>query len=130
VGKSYIDPNNIKDTLSVSLGRDKRIVVKREKLKDFTSRKLIGTNRRDSYAYEISVRNTKNEVVKLTIEDQVPISQNNQIEVTVTDTGMAKYNKDTGKLTWPLTLQPNETKKVTYKFEVKYPKDQSIAGLD
>lgn len=130
VGKSYIDPNNIKDTLSVSLGRDKRIVVKREKLKDFTSRKLIGTNRRDSYAYEISVRNTKNEVVKLTIEDQLPVSQNSQIEVTVIDTGASKYNKDTGKLTWPLTLQPNETKKVSYKFEVKYPKDQTIAGLD
>src|SRR5204862_4822112 len=56
VGKSFIDPNNIKDTLSISLGRDKRIVVKREKLKDFSSRKLIGTNQKESYAYEISVR--------------------------------------------------------------------------
>jgi uncharacterized protein (TIGR02231 family) len=130
VGKSYIDPNNIKDTLSVSLGRDKRIVVKREKLKDFSSRKLIGTNQRDSYAYEISVRNTKSEIVKLTIEDQIPVSQNSQIEVTVIDPGNSKYNEDTGKLTWQLVLQPNETKKVTYKFEVKYPKDQTIAGLD
>src|SRR6185503_6479216 len=107
VGKSYIDPNSIKDTLNVSLGRDKRIVVKREKLKDFTSRKLIGGNQRDSYAWEISIRNTKNEAVKITVEDQVPVSQNSQIEVTVSDVGGAKYVKDTGKLNWSMTLQPN-----------------------
>jgi uncharacterized protein (TIGR02231 family) len=130
VARSYIDPNNIKDTLAVSMGRDKRIVVKREKLKDFTSRKLIGSNQRDSYAYEISVRNTKNEPVKITVEDQIPVSQNSQIEVTAVDMGGAKYNKDTGKLQWELTLQPNETKKVSYKFEVKYPKDRIIPALD
>jgi uncharacterized protein (TIGR02231 family) len=130
VAKSFIDPNSIKDTLAVSLGRDKRIVVKRQKLKDFSSRKLIGTNQRESYAYEISVRNTKTEAVKITVEDQVPVSQNSQIEVTVVDVGGARYNKDSGKITWEMNLQPNETKKVTYKFDLKYPKDRTISGLD
>lgn len=130
VGKSFIDPNTIKDTLAVSLGRDKRIVVKREKLKDFSSRKAIGANQRESLAFEISVRNTKNEPVKITVEDQVPVSQNNQIEVTVLDVGGAKYHKDTGKLLWEMSLQPNETRKVVYKFEVKYPKDRIVPGLE
>lgn len=129
VGKSFIDPNNIKDTLAVSLGRDKRIVVKREKVKDFTSRKAIGGNQRDSYAWEISIRNTKAESIKITAEDQVPVSQNSQIEVTVTDLGGARYNKDTGKLIWNMELQPNETKKVVFKYEVKYPKDKVVSGL-
>jgi len=129
VGKTFIDPNNIKDTLSISLGRDKRIVVKREKLKDLTSRKLIGTNQRELYAYEISVRNTKSEAVRIVVEDQVPVTQNTQIEVTVADMGGARYNKDSGKLIWELSLQPNETKKVTFKYEIKYPKDKQVNGL-
>ena len=129
VAKTYLDPNNIKDTLAVSLGRDKRIVVKREKLKDYNSRKTIGSNQRESFAYEISVRNTKNEAIKIVVEDQLPVSQNSQIEVTSTDAGGAVYNKDTGKLVWDLNVQPNETKKVTYKFEVKYPKGKVIPGL-
>lgn len=129
VANTFIDPNNIRDTLMVSLGRDKRVVVKREKLRDYTSRKTIGANQRDSYAYEISVRNTKNEPIRITVEDQIPVSQNSQIEVTVTDPGKAQYSSLTGKLTWELTLQPNETKKVQYKFEVKYPKDRQIQGL-
>ncbi|HEY9007319.1 MAG TPA: DUF4139 domain-containing protein [Ohtaekwangia sp.] len=129
VAKTFIDPSSIKDTLSVSLGRDKRIVVKREKLKDFSSRKAIGSNQRDSYAYEISVRNTKAEPVKIIVEDQIPVSQNSQIEVTTTDAGGANVNSTTGKLVWEMNLQPNQAKKVVYKFEVKYPKGRTIPML-
>lgn len=129
VGKTFIDPNSIKDTLAISLGRDKRIVVKREKLKDLTSRKLIGTNQRETTAWEISVRNTKNEPVRIVVEDQLPISRNSQIEVTTLDTGGAKVEAATGKLAWLLSLQPAETRKVSYKYEVKYPKDRQVSGL-
>jgi uncharacterized protein (TIGR02231 family) len=129
VGKSFIDPNNIKDTLSVSLGRDKRIVVKREKLKDLTSRSFMGSNKKESYAYEISIRNTKGESIKVIVEDQIPVSQNAQIEVSTQDLGGAKFDKNTGKLVWEIELKPSETRKVIYKFEVKYPKDRQINGL-
>ncbi len=129
VGNSYIDPNNIKDTLSLSLGRDKRIVVKREKLKDLTSRSVMGGSKKENYTWEISIRNTKTDAIRINIEDQVPVSQNTQIEVTVVDMGGASYNKQTGKLIWNLEIKPGETRKVQYKFEVKYPKDKQINGL-
>lgn len=130
VSTSFIDPNSIKDTLAISLGRDKRVVVKRDKLKDFSSRKTIGSNQRDTYAFEISVRNTKAESIQLVVEDQLPVSRNSQIEVTSLDNGGAKYAKETGKLVWDINLQPNETKKLQFKYEVKYPKDKQISGLE
>lgn len=129
VGKTFIDPNNIKDTLAVSLGRDKRIVVKREKVKDLTSRNFIGSTRKEISSFEISVRNTKAEAIKIVVEDQIPVTQNSQIEVAVLDTSKAKFNEYNGKLVWEFDLKPNETKKVTFKYEVKYPKDQLISGL-
>lgn len=129
VGKTFVDPRTIKDTLSLSLGRDKRIVVTREKVKDFTSRKVIGSNRRDTYAYEISVRNTRQEPITIVIEDQVPVSKNSLIEVNVIDAGGSQWNRETGKLVWTWTLQPSENKKATFRFEVKYPKDKMISGL-
>jgi uncharacterized protein (TIGR02231 family) len=119
----------MKDTLSVSLGRDKRIVVKREKLKDLTSRSVMGGSKKESYTWEMSIRNTKTEAIRINIEDQVPVSQNAQLEVTVLDAGGANYNKQTGKLIWNLEIKPSETRKVQYKFEVKYPKDKQIIGL-
>lgn len=129
VGKTFIDPNNIRDTLSVSMGRDKRIVVKREKVKNLNSRKVIGTNEKQESAWEITIRNTKSESVKVIMEDQIPVSQNSQIEVAVIDNGGAKQDAYTGKLTWKLNLKPAENRKLAYKFEVKYPKGRTISGL-
>jgi uncharacterized protein (TIGR02231 family) len=129
VAKSYIDPQNIKDTLSVSLGRDKRVVVQREKIKDYTSRKTLGTNQRDAYGYSITVRNTKNESVNIIVEDQVPVSQNSQVEVTIVDTGGAVREEDFGKLRWQMNLKPQESRKVEFRFEVKYPKDKQVSNL-
>lgn len=129
VGKSYIDPTSVNDTLSVSLGRDKRIVVKREKLKDLTSRNFMGSTKKETYAYDVTVRNTKSESIKIVLEDQIPVSQNTQIEVNMLENVGAKFNKDSGKLSWEMELKPNETRKMTYKFEVKYPKDKQVSGL-
>jgi uncharacterized protein (TIGR02231 family) len=129
VGKTFIDPRSILDTLSLSLGRDKRVVVKREKVRDFTSRKAIGTSIKEARAFEISVRNTRSEAITVVIEDQVPLSRNTQIEVTVIDVGGAVWNKETGKLTWTWTLKPSEVRKASFRFEVKYPKDKTINPL-
>lgn len=129
VARSFIDPADIRDTLSVSLGRDKRIVVKREKIKDFASRKAIGTNQRDAYGYSITVRNSKAEEVRIIVEDQIPVSQNSQVEVTVVDQGGAQVFRESGKLKWEFTLKSQEAKKLEYKYEVKYPKDKRITQI-
>ncbi|MDZ7649342.1 MAG: DUF4139 domain-containing protein [Cytophagales bacterium] len=85
-----MDPNSTKDTLTLSLGRDKRIVVNREKVKDLTSRSMIGSSKKETYTWEITVRNNKAESSRINLEDQIPVSQNAQIEVTVLDAGGVK----------------------------------------
>lgn len=126
VGKSYLDPNNTGDTLAISLGRDPRIVVKREKLKDLTSRGFAGASKRETHAWEISIRNTKTEAISITVEDQLPVSQNSQIEVNNVVADGAIRNAVTGKLTWTLNLQPNQNGKVGFRYELKYPKDKKL----
>ncbi|HSZ72271.1 MAG TPA: DUF4139 domain-containing protein, partial [Cytophagaceae bacterium] len=59
VGESFLDPVNFKDTLTLSLGADPKVLIEREQVKDFSSKKLIGTNKKEEYAYRIKVRNTK-----------------------------------------------------------------------
>ncbi|RYZ84699.1 MAG: TonB-dependent receptor, partial [Proteobacteria bacterium] len=44
-GKSFINPNNILDTLSLSMGKDKKIIITKEKQEDFSSTKFIGSNK-------------------------------------------------------------------------------------
>ncbi|HAR19095.1 MAG TPA: mucoidy inhibitor-like protein, partial [Cytophagales bacterium] len=129
VGQAYIDPQNTSDTLYVSLGRDKKVVVKRENVKDFTSKKTLGTFKKDEYAYEIVIRNGKSESIFIELEDQLPISKNSDIEVEVLDKGEGNYNSEFGKLLWKLKINPSETKKLRFRFSVKYPKNKQIMGL-
>jgi len=129
VAKAMLDPTIAADTLNFSLGRDGKVVVKREMLKDFSSQRTIGTNKERTFGYEITVRNTKTKPVNLKLEDQIPLSQNSDIEVKAIEISGADLNPETGKLLWNLTLQPNETQKFRLVFSVKYPKNKIINGL-
>jgi uncharacterized protein (TIGR02231 family) len=128
LGDSYLNVNN-QDTLSISLGRDKGVVVTRNKMTDFRKKQSLGSNKVDSRGYEIVVRNTKRQVINLTIEDQFPISKAKEIEVDDQEAEEAEINKETGKITWRLKLEPNKEKKLKHKFTVKSPKGM-LLNLD
>lgn len=129
VGESFLDANNTKDTLMLSLGRDKKVLIKRERITEFSSRKTIGRNELETIAYRITVRNTKKEPVQLTLEDQSPVSRDSQVEVELLEAKGAEQNKETGKLTWKLRLNAAETQTLELKYSVKYPKGKMITGL-
>lgn len=129
VGTSYVNPVETGDTLTLSMGRDKRIIVKREKLNEYSSARMFGGNKERSFTYETTVRNTKKEAVTLVVEDQLPISQDKDIEVKQEELSGGVLNAETGKVTWTLSLQPGETKKFKFGFSVKYPKDKMVNGL-
>ena len=126
VGKSFIDPNSTTDTLNLTLGRDKRVVVKREKMMDYSSTKFLGGNKVQKITYEITVRNNKKDPVKLMLKDQYPLSTMKEIEVELTEHGNASVNPEIGVLTWKLDLQPGESKKIRFAYTVKYPKEKSL----
>ncbi len=128
VGNSAINMSNTTDTLPISLGRDKKVIITREKIKDFCKTKTIGTNVKKTVGYEITVKNAKKEAITLELEDHYPISSNNNAEVTVLEKSGAK-DKGQGKLIWQMELKPGESKKIELKFEVKYNKKYTVSNL-
>ncbi|HTE13391.1 MAG TPA: DUF4139 domain-containing protein [Chitinophagaceae bacterium] len=126
IGKSYIDPNSTQDSLNLTLGKDKRIVVKKEKLKDFSSIKFLGSNKKQVFTYEITVKNNKKEAISMLLKDQYPLSTNKDIEVELTESNNAANNTELGVLTWKLQLAPGDVKKLRVSYSVKYPKDKYV----
>ncbi len=129
VGETYINPNTSDDTLQVSLGRDKGIVIERKAIKDFTEDKFLSSDIERYFAFEITVRNNKNSKVNLILEDQIPISQNEDIEVNLQERDGAEYNKSNGFLKWKIDLTPDQTVKKKLVYSVRYPKDKPVSGL-
>lgn len=126
IGKSYIDPNSTQDTMNLTLGKDKRIVIKKETLKDFSSVKFLGSNKKQTFTYEITVKNNKKEPIQLLLKDQYPLSTNKDIEVELLESSGATINPELGILAWKLGMAPGEQKKVRISYSVKYPKDKVL----
>ncbi len=129
IGKSVIDPNTTADTLNLSLGKDKRIAVKRSLVKELSSLKTSGKESKQVFTYEVLVKNNKITDVNLLLKDQFPLSTIKEVVVTLEDGSDAMVNTETGVLTWKIDLKPGESKKVRFSYSVKYPKDKKIVNL-
>jgi len=125
-GESYIDPETSGDTLTLSIGRDKDIIVMRERQKDFSDKSISGMSKKEQKAWLITVKNNKSTPVEITVEDQYPVSKMDEIKVDLIEDSDAKTDKSSGKLTWELKLSPKEKKTIDLKYSVRYPSARKI----
>jgi uncharacterized protein (TIGR02231 family) len=126
VGRSVLDARSLRDTLTISLGRDKNIVVGREKIKQFSKRRTLGGNMIETRGFKLIARNKKSQPIKLTIFDQVPLSVMNDITVNALELSKGKLDEKTGRVTWELQMDPQQQKELILQYEVKYPKRESV----
>ena len=129
VGKTMINPNQTSDTLNLSMGRDKKIAIKREKIADKSGTKFLSGYKEQTFTYDITVKNNKKEAIEMLLKDQYPISTDKEITIELLDNGKAKVNPETGILTWDVKLGAGETKKYRISYKIKYPKDKFIDNL-
>lgn len=126
IGQSNLDIRNLSDTLSVSLGRDNNVVIERTKVKNKSRKQILGGLKKVSVAYDISVRNSHSVPIQIELRDQVPISDDKEVVITLDEDGGAELEEKLGLLSWVMTLQASETKTASFGFSVKYPKDQRV----
>jgi uncharacterized protein (TIGR02231 family) len=130
VGEMYLDANSNNDTLSVNLGRDKSIVITRKKVKEKFKTKFIDNEKVEIRTIELLVRNTKSIGIEMELEDQIPIVRGtNDIKVKLIDGDDAELDETTGKLKWRMKLGVKDSKKISFTYEIRYPKNKPIDGL-
>ena len=127
LGKSYLDPNTTADTLNLSLGRDKRIAISRKLVKDVKYSR--SDNKTEIFNYEITIKNNKKQPLQMVLKDQYPLSREKEVEVTLTEDGNAMKVTETGILTWDVELQPGESRKIKFSYQVKYPKSKVLQEM-
>jgi uncharacterized protein (TIGR02231 family) len=126
IGETYLDPTSMDDTLNLSLGKDPNIVVKRTLLKQKSKDKVVQDKRERTFSYQIEVQNNKSSAIQLIIQDQVPMTTNNDITIELLEKDSARELPGNGILEWEYKLKPGENKKLEFSFKVKHPKDQQI----
>lgn len=126
MGKTILNVGTASDTLSISLGRDKKISVNREKVKDYRTKQFIGNKNTETRDWKTTVRNNRTEKILLVLLDQVPVSTNAEIEIGWETTPNAKWNVETGEIRWEGTINSSQSKVFDLKYTVKYPKNTPV----
>lgn len=129
LGETYIDASSTHENLTLTLGTDKRVVVTREKLDDFSSRKTLANDIQQVFAYKLTVRNNNTKPVDMVLKEQYPRSTSKDIEVTLLTKETTPWtfdNEEVGVLTWEEPLQPGETRTYRISYQVKYPKNVTL----
>ncbi|WP_311750940.1 mucoidy inhibitor MuiA family protein [Proteus columbae] len=130
VGNSYINTNELTELLSIPFGIDKNIQISRINNEKIRKEPIfIGTTIEQKESYTIKIRNTYNSPVKVTIYDQLPLSQENNINVADTVYKDGVLDKDTGEIKWNITLGAKEEKSLPLNYTLSYPKNRQIMGL-
>ncbi|MEG4005540.1 mucoidy inhibitor MuiA family protein [Microcoleus sp. Pol11C1] len=114
----------------LNLGIDEGLKIERELVERQVDKKLIGQQRRTSYAYRLNVTNLHQVQVHLTLKEQLPVSRNEQIKVRSTLTNPKIVAGEMGVLEWIMSLPPQAKQELYYQFVVEHPPDLTVTGLD
>lgn len=126
IGKSFIDVNSAKDTLSFSLGKDKKIVVERKRSEEMSKTRLLGSRYKYEVTWDFTIRNNGGASIPIIIKDHFPISVNDDIKVKRGTFTGATLDEKTGILTWKFTTNKGETKQFKFDYQVDYGKNQPV----
>jgi hypothetical protein len=126
VGRTVLDAKSLTDTLNVSLGRDKNIVIGREMVSEFCKKKTIGSSLMETRGFRITIRNKKSQPISLMLFDQIPVAIIAEITVEPTELSGGEVDQTEGKVKWDLQIRPQQQKELAMQYEVRYPRREKI----
>ncbi len=114
------------------LGIDNGVKVERKLLNRLTDQTgLFSKKRNVSFDIEISVRNLKKTAQTITIRESIPVSQDEQIKVTlVRPTAEEAVPDANGIITWQMNLAPGERRKLRLQYSVEAPFEVNVGGME
>ena len=126
LGETMLKVSQASDTLQISMGKDKNVVVRRRTIQESSSKRFLSGKVEELFHYQIKVRNNKPAPIRLQITDQFPISGNSEIVVEREENSGGKVDDKSGLVTWDFTLEPAVEKELDLIYKVRYPKKRIV----
>lgn len=127
IGETFLDTEQVSDTMDISLGRDRSVVVQRKRVQDLAQRSFAGSKRTETIGWAIEVRNTKSAPIDLVIIDQLPVATVSEVEVELTTADGSSLDRSTGHITWRDHLAPGTMERHLFTYTVKAPRAMGLS---
>ncbi|MBR0964987.1 mucoidy inhibitor MuiA family protein [Bradyrhizobium diazoefficiens] len=132
VGRGKISASAKDDIVRLGFGADDKVRIERAVLKrnEGSAGLLVTTSKTDERSFKTTIRNGHDFPIRVAIEDQLPVSENEDIVVEMlpaTTTPTASNIRDKrGVLEWSFDAKPGEIRDINFAWRVRWPKDKSI----
>ncbi|MDH6256372.1 mucoidy inhibitor MuiA family protein [Bradyrhizobium sp. BR13661] len=132
VGRGKLAASAKDDIVRLGFGADDKVKIERAVLKrnEGSAGLLVTTSKTDERAFKTTIRNGHDFPIRVAIEDQLPVSENDEIVVEMlpaTTPPTAKDIRDKrGVLEWSFDAKPGEVRDINFAWRVRWPKDKTM----
>jgi uncharacterized protein (TIGR02231 family) len=122
------------ETVRLGFGADDKVKIERSVVKrNEGSAGLIVTSKTDERSFKTSVRNGHDFPIRVAVLDQLPVSENEDIQVemlpSTTPPTTTNVRDKRGVLEWAFEAKPGEVKDISFAWRVRWPKDKGVVML-
>src|SRR5205807_7950156 len=120
------------ETVRLGFGADDKIRIERAVLKrnEGSAGLLVTTSKTDEHSFKTTIRNGHDFPIHVAIEDQLPVSENEDILVemlpSTTPPTASNIRDKRGVLEWSFDAKPGEVKDINFAWRVRWLKDKTM----
>jgi uncharacterized protein (TIGR02231 family) len=135
VGRGQMAAAGKDDTVRLGFGADDKVKIERTVVKrsEGSAGLIVTTSKTDERSFRTSVRNGHNFPIKIAIEDQLPVSENEDIAVEMLPATTAPTTTNLrdrrGVLEWAFEAKPGEVRDIAFAWRVRWPKDKGVVMI-
>ncbi|MCP3463995.1 mucoidy inhibitor MuiA family protein [Bradyrhizobium sp. CCGUVB23] len=131
VGRSKFSTAARTEAIRLGFGADDKIKIERSVIRQNEGTAgVISSSKTDTRSFRTTVRNGHDFPIRIAIEDQLPISENEDIAVEMlsatTPPTSTNLRDKRGVLEWAFDAKPGEVKEIKFGWRVRWPKDKGI----
>jgi len=123
------------ETVRLGFGADDKVKIERSVVKrnEGSAGMIVTTSKTDERSFKTSVRNGHDFPLRIAIEDQLPVSENEEIQVemlpSTTPPTATNLRDKRGVLEWAFEAKPGEARDIAFAWRVRWPKDKGVVML-
>jgi uncharacterized protein (TIGR02231 family) len=132
VGRGQMSAAAKDETVRLGFGADEKIKIERAVLKrnEGSAGLIVTTSKTDERAFKTTVRNGHDFPIRIAIEDQLPVSENEDIVVemlpSTTAPSATNLRDKRGVQEWAFEAKAGEVKDINFAWRIRWPKDKSV----
>jgi uncharacterized protein (TIGR02231 family) len=135
VGRGQMAAASKDETVRLGFGADDKVSIERAVVKrnEGSAGLIVTTSKTDERAFKTSVRNGHDFPIRIAIEDQLPVSENEDIVVdmlpSTTPPTATNVRDRRGVLEWAFEAKPGEARDIMFAWRVRWPKDKGVVMI-